>query len=390
VLDPGGRRGRTGVEQPDHEVVALAPHRGHLRPVDPERPAGRCVPAGGAADPGPLERHEERVGRVVEAGGSPVAAVGEERVVEGDVALQLRAGERVEVDPNKRDPLDFVLWKHAKPGEPSWESPWGPGRPGWHIECSAMSQALLGTRFDIHGGGMDLKFPHHENEIAQSRAASGDLFARVWMHNGFLNVNEEKMSKSLGNFFTIRDVLARVRDPEVIRYFVLSSHYRGPINYTLDQLTQADAALTRIYTALRDVPEGAPVRASQFTASFCDAMDDDFNTPEALAVLQSAARAVNSAKDRGDSEAAAALATELRTLAAVLWLLRLKPEEWLKKSSGDDAAAFTDRVESLIAQRNEARARRDFAAADRIRAELASLGVILEDRPGGKTDWRRA
>jgi len=319
-----------------------------------------------------------------------VGSFAEYGALSGERLKELRAGERVEVDPNKRDPLDFVLWKHAKPGEPSWESPWGPGRPGWHIECSAMSQALLGTRFDIHGGGMDLKFPHHENEIAQSRAASGDLFARVWMHNGFLNVNEEKMSKSLGNFFTIRDVLARVRDPEVIRYFVLSSHYRGPINYTLDQLTQADAALTRIYTALRDVPEGAPVRASQFTASFCDAMDDDFNTPEALAVLQSAARAVNSAKDRGDSEAAAALATELRTLAAVLGLLRLKPEEWLKKSSGDDAAAFTDRVESLIAQRNEARARRDFAAADRIRAELASLGVILEDRPGGKTDWRRA
>jgi len=210
----------------------------------------------------------------------------------GERLAELRAGERIEVDPAKRDPLDFVLWKHAKPGEPSWESPWGPGRPGWHIECSAMSEALLGTRFDIHGGGADLKFPHHENEIAQSRAASGDLFARVWMHNGFLTIDNEKMSKSLGNFFTIRDVLKRVRDPEVVRYFVLSSHYRGPVNYSTDQLTQADAALTRLYTALRDAPEGA-AEPAEFTRRFCESMDDDFNTPEAVAVLQSLARAIN-------------------------------------------------------------------------------------------------
>jgi len=308
----------------------------------------------------------------------------------GERLEELRAGERVQIDANKRDPLDFVLWKHAKPGEPSWESPWGPGRPGWHIECSAMSQALLGTRFDIHGGGADLKFPHHENEIAQSRAASGDEFAHVWMHNGFLSINDEKMSKSLGNFFTIRDVLKSVRDPEVIRYFVLSSHYRGPINYSSDQLAQADAALTRIYTALRDVPTAAAQPPSQFTANFCDSMDDDFNTPEALAVLQSLARAVNSAKDRHDLAAAAELAVELRSLGGVLGLLGRGADEWLKQSTGGEAEAFEQRVEGLIAQRNEARRRGDFAQADRIRKELADLGVILEDRPGGKTAWRRA
>ncbi len=180
---------------------------------------------------------------------------------------ELRAGERVEIDTAKRDPLDFVLWKQSKPGEPAWPSPWGPGRPGWHIECSAMSQELLGTHFDIHGGGMDLKFPHHENEIAQSRAASGDSFARLWMHNGFLTIDDEKMSKSLGNFFTIRDVLKIVRHPEVIRYFVISSHYRGPVSYSLEQLAQADTALTRLHTAVREVaaladPPGQLVHAA--------------------------------------------------------------------------------------------------------------------------------
>src|ERR1700684_237749 len=192
----------------------------------------------------------------------------------------LRAGARVEIDEAKRDPLDFVLWKHSKPGEPAWPSPWGLGRPGWHIECSVMAEEFLGTRFDIHGGGMDLKFPHHENEIAQSCAASGDSFARVWMHNGFLNIDDEKMSKSLGNSFTIVEALKRVRHAEVIRYFVVSSHYRGPVNYNLDQLTQATASLERIYSALREVEPAQPTPVSRYSEAFRAAMDDDFNTPE--------------------------------------------------------------------------------------------------------------
>ncbi|EQD63707.1 cysteinyl-tRNA synthetase, partial [mine drainage metagenome] len=205
----------------------------------------------------------------------------------GKRLADLRAGARVEIDAGKRDPLDFVLWKHAKPGEPSWHSPWGPGRPGWHIECSAMSVALLGAHFDIHGGGMDLKFPHHENEIAQSCAATGERFAEIWMHNGFVNVDNEKMSKSLGNFFTVREVLPRLRHPEVLRYFVLASHYRGPINYSLEQLEQADAALQRLYLALRGPAQAAPADSPRMQR-FHEAMDDDFNTPEALAVLTSA------------------------------------------------------------------------------------------------------
>ncbi|MGC2461033.1 MAG: cysteine--tRNA ligase, partial [Steroidobacteraceae bacterium] len=216
----------------------------------------------------------------------------------GKRLADLRAGARVEVDEAKRDPLDFVLWKRAKPGEPAWASPWGDGRPGWHIECSAMAAALLGTHFDMHGGGMDLKFPHHENEIAQSCAASGGPFVNVWAHNGFVNLDNEKMSKSLGNFFTVRELLPRLRHPEVLRAFLLSSHYRGPIHYSQVQLLQADAALSRLYTALRGIemrPEAAGGEAgrSAHSARFEAALDDDFNTPDALAVLQGIARELN-------------------------------------------------------------------------------------------------
>jgi len=310
----------------------------------------------------------------------------------------LRAGARVEVDESKRDPLDFVLWKRAKPGEPAWDSPWGPGRPGWHIECSAMSTALLGTHFDLHGGGLDLKFPHHENEIAQSCAATGDAFVNVWMHNGFVNIDEEKMSKSLGNFFTVREVLAKLRHPEVLRYFMLASHYRGPINYAPDQLEQADAALGRLYTALRDLPAAAG-EAGEHSARFLASMDDDFNTPEALAVLQGLAHAVNAAKGASDAPRAAQLAAELRALGAVLGLLTVPAAQWfrLAKPAADAAAAamagqaLSDgEVEARIAARAAARRAKNWAESDRIRAELAAAGVILEDKPGGQTVWRRA
>ncbi len=322
----------------------------------------------------------------------------------GERLEDLSAGERVAVDTSKRDPLDFVLWKMAKPGEPSWPSPWGPGRPGWHIECSVMSEALLGTRFDIHGGGMDLKFPHHENEIAQSCAASGDGFARLWMHNGFLTIDDEKMSKSLGNAFTIAEALTRVRHAEVIRYFVISSHYRGPVNYNFEQLTQATASLERIYGALRDVEAVQPAPVSRYTEAFRAAMDDDFNTPEAVAVLQAMTRDLNVAKREGRGLLAAQIAAELRTLAAVLGIAQVPAEQWARLRTPavegtevpsetasaspqglDDAA-----IEALIQRRLEARRGRNFREADRIRDELAGQGVILEDRPDGRTEWRRA
>jgi cysteinyl-tRNA synthetase len=320
----------------------------------------------------------------------------------GKRLADLRAGARVDVDESKRDPLDFVLWKHAKPGEPTWDSPWGPGRPGWHIECSAMSVALLGSHFDIHGGGLDLKFPHHENEIAQTCAATGDRFAEIWMHNGFVNIDNEKMSKSLGNFFTVREVLGKaVRHPDVLRYFMLSSHYRGPINYSLEQLEQADAAWGRIMTALRDLPEPPPGVAarSAHTERFQEVMDDDFNTPEAIAVLQSLTRGINTAKDEGDQARAAALGAELRSLAAVLGMT-VTPKQWFSLGTrpispdGPSAAAastFTDaEIAQRIESRIEARKAKNWAEADRIRDELARSGVILEDKPGGTTLWRRA
>jgi len=258
-----------------------------------------------------------------------------------------------------------------------------------------MAEEFLGTRFDIHGGGLDLKFPHHENEIAQSCAASGDTFARLWMHNGFLTIDDEKMSKSLGNFFTIREALKIVRDPEVIRYFFLSSHYRGPINYSLEQLDQADAALTGIYTALRGQPADQPAQASEHTRAFTAAMDDDFNTPLALAELKSLARAINFAHAAGRKDEAASLAAELRTLGGIIGILNLNAEAWLQKAKAaqalaDGAAAMPDAaIDALIARRIEARKRKDFGEADRIRDELAEAGVMLEDAPGGATTWRR-
>jgi cysteinyl-tRNA synthetase len=306
----------------------------------------------------------------------------------------LRAGSRVEVDEAKRDPLDFVLWKHARPGEPAWDSPWGMGRPGWHIECSAMAVALLGPEFDIHGGGMDLKFPHHENEIAQSCAACNAPFAKLWMHNGFVRVDDEKMSKSLGNFFTVREVLPRLR-PEVLRAFLLASHYRAPVNYTEENLRQADASLQRLYLALRDVEPAPAFEPGEATREFAAAMDDDFNTPGAIAALQSAARALNVAKSGGDHERARSLAAEIRQLGGIIGLLECAPDAWLGTRSelvaGEDGGSVglePAEIDRLVQARIEARRARDFAESDRIRDRLAAAGVVLEDGATG-TSWRR-
>ncbi|HXV08636.1 MAG TPA: cysteine--tRNA ligase [Burkholderiales bacterium] len=294
----------------------------------------------------------------------------------------LRAGERVEVDPNKRDPMDFVLWKAAKPGEPTWESPWGPGRPGWHIECSAMSEHFLGEHFDIHGGGQDLLFPHHENEIAQSEGAHGHAFVNYWVHNGFVRVDNEKMSKSLGNFFTIREVLAKY-DPEVVRFFIVRAHYRSPLNYSDQHLEDARAGLTRFYTTLRDTPPARAERidwANPYAARFRQAMDDDFNTAEATAVLFELASEVNRTRSSAD-------AGLLRALAAILGLLERDPVAFLQAGSGGELTPAA--IEALIAQRTAARKAKNFAEADRIRKELQSKGVLLEDTPDGRTIWRR-
>lgn len=302
----------------------------------------------------------------------------------------LRSGERVAVDEAKDDPLDFVLWKAAKPGEPSWDSPWGRGRPGWHIECSAMATGCLGNHFDIHGGGMDLQFPHHENEIAQSEAATGEKFVNVWMHNGFVRVDQEKMSKSLGNFFTIREVLEKYA-PEVLRYFILTSHYRSPLNYSDKHLDNAKAALNTLYTALRGMPSIADAALDEaYVRRFSEAMDDDFNTPEVLAVLFELAKEVNKLR-QADESAAIVMAVTLQKLADQLGLLQSDAETWLQGGGMGDSAAdglSAAEIETLIQQRNAARAGKDWAESDRIRDLLAKQGVVLEDGTGG-TSWRR-
>ncbi|MEA2117605.1 cysteine--tRNA ligase [Halovibrio sp. HP20-50] len=298
----------------------------------------------------------------------------------------MRAGSRVDVDVHKEDPLDFVLWKAAKPGEAHWPSPWGNGRPGWHIECSAMSTCCLGDTFDIHGGGPDLTFPHHENEIAQSEAATGKTYVNTWMHAGAVRVDQEKMSKSLGNFFTIRDVLDE-HDPEVVRFLLVASHYRSPINYSLDSLTEARKSLTRLYTALEGVDLGAIASSdvSAYRERFTQVMDDDFNTPEALAVLFDLARDVNRAK-QDNPQLAPTLAAELKQLGSVLGLLQQAPKTFLKGTQQQGMPLSEAEIEAKIAQRAEAKANKDFAQADAIRDELAALGIILKDSRDG-TSW---
>ncbi len=298
---------------------------------------------------------------------------------------QLNAGARVEVAAGKDDPLDFVLWKVAKPGEPAWQSPWGEGRPGWHIECSAMNHKHLGAHFDIHGGGSDLIFPHHENEVAQSCCAFDTPYVNYWVHTGMVQVNDEKMSKSLGNFFTLRDVLKEY-DGETLRYFMLTAHYRSQLNYTDDNLKQAKSALERLYTALRDVtPAKVELAESAYYARFTAAMDDDFNTPEAFSVLFELARELN--KHKQDADKAAQLAGELVALGGILGLLQLSPEVFLQAGGGDDEEVA--KIEALIKQRNDARASKDWAAADAARNALTAMGIVLEDGAQGTT-WRRS
>ncbi|MCX7097133.1 MAG: cysteine--tRNA ligase [Methylococcales bacterium] len=301
----------------------------------------------------------------------------------------LQAGERVDVDLAKHNPLDFVLWKMAKPDEPAWPSPWGLGRPGWHIECSAMSTCCLGNHFDIHGGGMDLQFPHHENEIAQSEGATGEKFVNLWMHNGFVRVNEEKMSKSLGNFFTVREVLKEYR-PEIIRFFILTSHYRSPLNYSDEQLNEAGVALTRLYTALRGCGNADAVIDAEYKARFEQAMDDDFNTPVAVSVLFDLARELNKAKEAASENGPVpVLANTLIYLGGLLGLLQDEPDAFLKGGQVDGLGLSDDAIEQQIAERIAAKQAKNWALADQIRDNLKQQGVILEDAPNGTTSWRR-
>ncbi len=303
----------------------------------------------------------------------------------GKVIEELTSGARVEPDEAKEDPLDFVLWKKSKPGEPAWKSPWGEGRPGWHIECSAMCRKNLGDTFDIHGGGPDLKFPHHENEIAQSEAATGKPFAKIWMHAGALRMDNEKMSKSLGNFFTIREVLQRYH-PETVRYFLLSSHYRSAINYSVDNLKEAEIRLERLYTAIKelDLHNIAAATATTFAADFYAAMDDDFNVPKALSILFELVRHINNLRKDNVAEAKP-LAALLVSLGGVLGILQGDPQAYLQ--SGKDKDVDTKWIAAMIAKRAEAKKNRDFAEADRIRIQLAEKGIQLLDSREGTT-WK--
>jgi cysteinyl-tRNA synthetase len=307
----------------------------------------------------------------------------------GKLSLQnldmLQSGARVDIDEAKRSPLDFVLWKMAKPDEPSWDSPWGKGRPGWHIECSAMNHKHLGEHFDIHGGGSDLQFPHHENEIAQSCCAFDTPYVNYWMHGGMVQINKEKMSKSLNNFFTLRSVLDEY-DAESVRFFLTSSHYRSQLNYSQDNLTQARASLERIYTALRDVtPIKVELKGNEYVQRFEKAMDDDFNCPEAMPVLFELAKEINRVK-ASDNEEAGKLAYILISLGEVLGVAQSAPEDFLQGNS-DDSDNVAE-IEALIKQRNDARANKDWAMADDARDKLAALNIILEDSAGGTT-WRK-
>ena len=313
----------------------------------------------------------------------------------GETLEGLLSGARVNAEEAKDDPLDFVLWKAAKPGEPKWPSPWGDGRPGWHIECSAMASKCLGDHFDIHGGGLDLRFPHHENEIAQSEAATGKTFVNVWMHNGFVQMDEEKMSKSLGNFFTVRDVLAMDKNParmgEVLRYMMIASHYRSSLNYTGQSIANARSALTRFYLTLSrldelDVATADAVVDKNYVARFNEAMDDDFNTPEALAVMFELVRECNRKLDTGELASLPQSAATLKYLGDTLGLFTLTSEDFLE-TGGTSSDGSID-IQQLIDARNTARAEKNFARADELRDRLNKLGVIMEDRPDGITSWR--
>ena len=369
-----------GIEKPDHEPRATQYVQGMIDMIEVLRQRGLAYQASDG-DVNYAVRKFEGYGKL-----------------SGKSLDDLRAGERVQVDMAKDDPLDFVLWKRAKEGEPSWDSPWGKGRPGWHIECSVMSNSLLGKHFDIHGGGQDLQFPHHENEIAQSEGAHQCTFVNTWMHNGFVRVDDEKMSKSLGNFFTVREILAKY-DPEVVRFFIIRAQYRSPLNYSDHHLDDAKQGLTRLYTALKDfdVVAGDIDWSNPHAAKFRQAMDDDFNTPEAVAVLFELVNEINRLKSIETAQL-------LKSLAAILGLLQRSAQEFLQNTvvimttPGDAVAGgvtahivnYTPEViDRLIDDRVAARKAKNFAESDRIRKELLDVGIVLEDGPKGTT-WRRS
>ncbi len=369
-----------GIEKPDHEPRATQYVQGMIDMIEVLRQRGLAYQASDG-DVNYAVRKFEGYGKL-----------------SGKSLDDLRAGERVQVDMAKDDPLDFVLWKRSKEGEPSWDSPWGKGRPGWHIECSVMSNSLLGKHFDIHGGGQDLQFPHHENEIAQSEGAHQCTFVNTWMHNGFVRVDDEKMSKSLGNFFTVREILAKY-DPEVVRFFIIRAQYRSPLNYSDHHLDDAKQGLTRLYTALKDfdVVAGDIDWSNPHAAKFRQAMDDDFNTPEAVAVLFELVNEINRLKSIETAQL-------LKSLAAILGLLQRSAQEFLQNTvvimttPGDAVAGgvtahivnYTPEViDRLIDDRVAARKAKNFAESDRIRKELLDVGIVLEDGPKGTT-WRRS